>query len=398
MSKQKVQLDGKLLNRIVDAMPGGVGIYNVFPDLRFEQVYLNDGYYRIIGKTREERSEYSGFSAIDAVCEADKAGVTKEVLSAIKENRIANYDVRVIVDEGKYKWLNFRASIAEKTEEKCIIYATYSDIDQIKKLQEESQNRYESELRLRRELNRESMIFYQVNLTTRIIEECQSRYHEIVPIKCPCVATMDFWKQVFPNIVEKYNESVTSTFSINSMIRDYHKGKNNVTLTYQRILLDGCVHWVKTTATIVKKPISDELFAFVSVQDIDEETKDRMVLNRIIDREIESVIILRIRDKKIRIVMEDHELGGYGSGNSFYPSEKFREDLLYQVIDSDLEMCKSCVNLQNVTKFLEKQEKIKFTYRIQKEDGSLHRKMAKIFYLDETKEDLVYVRQDITDV
>ena len=60
------------LKSMIDNIPGGVGIYRIYPDDRMELKYMNDGYYYLIDATRVSRSQYQGFDAATSVHPQDQ--------------------------------------------------------------------------------------------------------------------------------------------------------------------------------------------------------------------------------------------------------------------------------------------------------------------------------------
>ena len=121
------------LQDLVNKIPGGIGIYELYPDGSMKLVYLNDGYYSLIGTQRENRAEYFNSSFSAAMHPDDVARAKNDLLSVLDGTRTSNTDFRVMSGSGEYKWLNARSRVAHKTDEKATIYVTYTDIDQEKK-------------------------------------------------------------------------------------------------------------------------------------------------------------------------------------------------------------------------------------------------------------------------
>ena len=75
---------------LMNHIPAGIGIVEVFFDGTLNLVYLNDGYYATIGKKREERTAYMGMNMIRVVHEDDRDLVVRDLLTAVDERRQFN--------------------------------------------------------------------------------------------------------------------------------------------------------------------------------------------------------------------------------------------------------------------------------------------------------------------
>ena len=113
----------------MDAIPSGVGVFDV-TDSVINLKYLNDGFYRMIGARREDRTKFFGEGTINSVHPDDRAGLISEVRNAIREKRAFDYNFRNLDGNGEYIWIGIRAAhkpIGAHTER---FYASYHDVDQ----------------------------------------------------------------------------------------------------------------------------------------------------------------------------------------------------------------------------------------------------------------------------
>ena len=113
----------------LDEIPSGIGIFDV-TDSVIEMKYLNEGFYRMIGARREERSRFFSTGTINSVHPDDRAGLYLEAAASIRENRMFEYRFRNLSGSGGYMWIGIRAShkaLNEKTER---FFASYYNVDQ----------------------------------------------------------------------------------------------------------------------------------------------------------------------------------------------------------------------------------------------------------------------------
>ena len=112
----------------LNEIPSGVGIFDVTGSV-ISLKYLNNGFYRMIGARREDRSEFLNTGTINSVHPEDRAGLLSEAMSSIRENRVFDYRFRNLDGKGSYMWIGIQAShkpLNEKTER---FFASYYNVD-----------------------------------------------------------------------------------------------------------------------------------------------------------------------------------------------------------------------------------------------------------------------------
>lgn len=127
--------DDKLQYKILQLLPSGVGVYDVTGN-EVRKEYLNDGYYQMIGATREKRHQYDGTKTVFAVHKDDAPGLIEEAHLSITQHRMFQYRFRILTGEGSYKWIAISANhtpVSDKTER---FYAAYYDIDEMVRAEE----------------------------------------------------------------------------------------------------------------------------------------------------------------------------------------------------------------------------------------------------------------------
>lgn len=125
---RKQSLHEDLANRI----PGGIGIYYLYPDDTLELEYLNDGYYATLRESREERSKYLGKATLEAIHPDDQKKLMKEIHESVDGNRSGNLDLRIKRKNGEYHWYNAKITVADKFGGRITLYFLYTDIHKFK--------------------------------------------------------------------------------------------------------------------------------------------------------------------------------------------------------------------------------------------------------------------------
>lgn len=130
---------------LISKLPTGAGIFDVTGDQVFS-VFLNDGYYQMIGCSREDRRAYDQDNVLQAIKAEDVPGLLQEARDSIREGRLFRYRFRVLDGQGEYRWTSIKANHEPLNEQTERFYASYADIDELIQMQ---QHLRESEMVLR---------------------------------------------------------------------------------------------------------------------------------------------------------------------------------------------------------------------------------------------------------
>jgi len=127
--EKKGRTEAEIEFEALDEIPSGVGVFDV-TDAAITMKYLNDGFYRMIGARREDRTRFFNEGTINSVYPDDRKEILAEALRSMQEHRVFDCRFRNLDGRGKYIWIGIRAShkpVDEKTER---FYASYYDVDQ----------------------------------------------------------------------------------------------------------------------------------------------------------------------------------------------------------------------------------------------------------------------------
>lgn len=127
-----------LEHELLSFIPTGLGVFDVTGEI-VEMRYLNDGYYQMIGSSRATREQFGGPRVLQAVYEDDRAGLLREAQHAIQEKRVLQAHFRVLSGNGRYIWVGIRASHRPLNSVTERFFASYYDIDALKRREDELQ-------------------------------------------------------------------------------------------------------------------------------------------------------------------------------------------------------------------------------------------------------------------
>ena len=209
--------------------------------------------------------------------------------------------------------------------------------------------------------------------------------------------TEDTRQALLENVFAEDRKKVYNSIFADALIRAYSRGETAVTIVYRRHLPGLGIRWLKATATIMERPSSGELIAFIHSQNIDAEKKDQLAIESIMDEEIEYVMVLNVKSGLAHVV-QVRDFANLKQHEIFDFNKKYDELIRRQVIDEDREECKGFFRIDQIVAALEREPIIKLTYRVIDHRNKILRKKTRAFYLDQTREEIVLIRRDITDL
>ena len=120
--------DVSFYKKLLDFIPTGIGIYRIIDQTAY-LVYLNDGYYSLLGTTRKERERFGGGMFFDAIHPSDIADVKKMILTIIEQKMDhTSATFRILNGTGEYVWLQLNVRVVSRKVNEITIYCAYTDI------------------------------------------------------------------------------------------------------------------------------------------------------------------------------------------------------------------------------------------------------------------------------
>ena len=264
-------------------------------------------------------------------------------------------------------------------------------------LHKEAKMRYEHELQLRRELIKDSVNYYEINLTENVIIEYQSTFSDVSGIKTFASVTPQVSEAILENVVESDREAVKDMLFCDGLRNAFDRGETSVELIYRRIIPGGDIHWIKASASIMKRPVTDDVVAFLYFRDIDSEETKRRAVDSIISKETDAIAVINLMTERVRIIGIRNGSDG-GKSRDINYAEHIAERGMSEVAKEDRGEFISFFSLGNLKKQLSSKPSAAFTYRTNSSDGAIRRMRTIVYYLDDTKTKIVLSRRDITGI
>lgn len=190
-------------------------------------------------------------------------------------------------------------------------------------MQKVAEIRYERENVLRKELVKGCSSILSHQFINRMVEEFYSELADMDKIKLP-VSTDELIAQgMFEGVYEKDRELFHYRSSCpEHMLDNYNHGKMTESFLYRREIPGQGLHWLRGSVSKLRRVSSEDIVAFFTAIDVDEEQSNQLISQSILGEEIENVDLLNLYTNQIRIVMRNH------SKINFERSRKRRVSLL----------------------------------------------------------------------
>lgn len=120
------------LYTLTNDIPIGVGIYNVYMYDRIELVFMNKALSGIIGEERVRTLMKEGTTDICLVHPSDNILLKQEIHASIAEKRDVSIDIRMRIEEKKYRLFHLDGKMIKKGTEKITYYCTFKDLGEAK--------------------------------------------------------------------------------------------------------------------------------------------------------------------------------------------------------------------------------------------------------------------------
>lgn len=391
---------------LLNLVPMGIGIFEI-DNGELKQVYMNDSYYRMIGEPREKRQRREQNSFLSYVHEEDRDEIRNSVRRCIEGCNEFAIDYRILCGDGKYRWFRLAASVVRREVEWVTLYCGYANIDDtitarktLEKANLEIQKQYEQELSQRKMLERDSMMAVQFNVT----KDCLVSYRVNQGLfnEFPAGAVGDLIRpDISDNIpTEEERRIAEDFFSVTGAIERFRKGIKEYSAEYRRRLNDGRLYWLHSTCRLAKDEESGDLISYTYLRNIDTEKKKELTAESVIDEETDFVMLLNtVSDTAMLLRLRDN------SSNTdwrLYTEFPFIQVLSVWELDvvepDDRKAVISFFCKDTLLDRLKKEPVAMVTYKHHHPDGVVRWKKTRAFYLDETHEDIVIARRDITDI
>jgi PAS domain S-box-containing protein len=247
---------------------------------------LSDEFCRMMGCTQEEAWNRYATDVFTPVHPEDRSRLTEFLAGHLACQQPSTIAYRLSAGGG-YKWVSV-SFITFLNGGERYLYAVYSDIDEIKRRDEEMERQYITAQAFLDSLSDTYLSTLRVDLTQNRVESAggleplaedrtAASYDELLETLLPAIPR------------ERDREAYLRAFSREALSEAFRAGRRTVSLDWCRRLREGRVIWVRSTMNLVPRPGSGDIIAFETVEDINRSKIVGMVAQDILLRQYDFI-------------------------------------------------------------------------------------------------------------
>ncbi len=136
--------DDKLKEKdiLINAIPAGIGVFEVKAG-RVSQVFMNDGYYRLLEDDRENRESRNGGNFMNGIHPDDRPKVAGKINEVIGGEDYITLNCRAQKGDGSYMWIRLSSSVEFRDGDFIKVYSTYASMEEEMKSKQETKAKTE---------------------------------------------------------------------------------------------------------------------------------------------------------------------------------------------------------------------------------------------------------------
>lgn len=397
----RIERDHHSMELLVKDMPGGLVTF-ISANGNTKIQYCNGRFYDWLGYRTEDNLTMDDLMGMVYQDDISMVNVCRERL--IHNDEPISCVFRCHDKNGGIMWVSLKAAIADRVKESAIINAVFLDVTELqrekevlKKSEETARQNYEREKQLRAEVMKDSVSYYQVNITQGLIEEYHSAIQSNRDIKNGEIVNEKLRERILSIIVEEDRELVKNTLFVEALLEAYRKGKTSVNVDYRYIAPERGIRWMQGTATIMERH-SGDVIALIDNKDIDTKKKDQMAVNAIMNEEIEAVAVVNAENGIAHFAQLTLQSTNMKIDEDFQYCEKFGEMLNHAILGENRKAAMKFFDLQEIIHALERNNIIRHIFKVRTSSGDIRHKKARAFYIDDTHKEIAIIGRDITDL
>lgn len=116
-------------NNLINAIPAGIAVFEVNGG-KVNQIYTNDGFYRLFEDTRSERNERCKGNFMNSIHPDDRKKLLNIVKSVVKGKDYVTTTCRSLKGDGTYMWVRYCAAVEKRDGDYLRVFTTYTSMEE----------------------------------------------------------------------------------------------------------------------------------------------------------------------------------------------------------------------------------------------------------------------------
>ena len=180
------------------------------------------------------------------------------------------------------------------------------------------------------------------------------------------------------------------------MLHELAAGKSKLSYVYHSRQADGRVLWMEIRADMIQRE-NDEVLAVIQVRDINHQMLVDQMRNSLIGRLTDFIAYYTLSDGTSFILSEKPEYT-YESDQQSGALQKLSHTIYQKVSSEEQQKMRKQLDLHTIISQLDQTPDYQYTVQLPEQDHTLRTKRMTFYYLDQYKDVIVILQQDITDL
>ena len=179
--QEQLKAKAQTICNLIDLVSGGICLFKVDDDMAIEAEYVNEGFCRIFGTTKENFTSRN-YRLDESVVKDDKSKLFQAIGKAMATKKSVDIDFRIKKQKNEVIWVKFVIAVHHYDEDECpVFHAVVSDITVQKVAEQTADRRYEMLVKLFKNLP--GTFFCCDDETPFQLEFASSEFYEVLGYK-----------------------------------------------------------------------------------------------------------------------------------------------------------------------------------------------------------------------
>lgn len=280
--------------------PSGVGIFDLSGQT-IRMVYLNDGFYRMIGARRSDRSRFFDTGTINSVHPDDRAGILAEAQAAVREKRMFKLRFRNLDGEGSYIWIGITANHKPLDATTERFYASYQDLGDIISAQKHDREEYEKSLGDILSAVPDALGIAHIDLTTGAYSWSRKPmgwFDRLIKGD----AWDDVLHAVLSGVPDEEERANLTRYGRDGLLQAFKRGESHLTCNYRRAGENGVARWISSHFHLLRNPESDHVECVAYTLDISKAVRRREIFQIITSCSFDLVAVIHLASQRFEAI------------------------------------------------------------------------------------------------
>ena len=393
------------LRTLLNSIEGSVLVCDICPGGDVKVTYASPSTIKSFNRSWSDIGKH-GCEAFSVVLQEDLPDLLKAIREAAESGAQLDHAYRVTSSKGDIEWRHICGSRLPESENGVRrVICTITDLTSVKEAEavlrrqkRELAERYERAAEMRNRIDKDSVCSFELNLTQNLCvkQHVQGAYFTKRSENSDADGVFTYMRSLLP--ADGRVKAVCKVFSRTGLLDAFKRGETSLSFEHKFMAEPDFSVWVQTDVVMAQNPDSEDVEAYICVNDIDKGKTIQLLVSRFIDIDYEFAALIDVKTGILTFVKEGKTAPLLPPCDRTRYPEVFREIVPKLIIQSEADMACEAMKLEKVISELNRNDFYSCSFSIRTQDGGTERKKWSFTYLDENRDVIACTRRDVTDI